>query len=350
MKVYCTSPWIPVEWVCAHGHEPCGVWAAVDELPSATAEGVCPFARALVELASKNHQAAFVFTTACDQSRRAADAVLLQSHTPVFLFNLPATWQTPAAHRLYRAELARLGRFLERLGGFSPSYLELMLVIRRYSEQRAMLLDLIQHSPARQAAEAVMQYFWPDHAKKPASAGKVTAHGVPVALIGGPLLPSQWGIFDVIESAGGRVVLNATEPGERCLVPQLTLSTDNSDLQAVLADHYLDHCVDVFQRPNTRLYDWLAVRIAQRGVRAILLWVNLHCDLWRAEAQTLRNRFGLPVVMLEAHDIPANLNRVTTRLAALIETVRSGSRPADLHQPRKSEPYAVQRTNPGDSP
>ena len=39
----------------------------------------------------------------------------------VFLFNLPVTWQTPVAERIFCDELRRLGRFLIGLGGHAPA-------------------------------------------------------------------------------------------------------------------------------------------------------------------------------------------------------------------------------------
>ena len=107
-------------------------------------------------------------------------------------------------------------------------------------------------------------------------------------------------LLDAIEKAGGRVVLNATEAGERSLWSEspldqaqpavgtpaqsggaersvyaaeafldqagqdspVTVSVPefcsvNAALLPLLARGCLANCVDVFQRPNTRLYDWL---------------------------------------------------------------------------------------------
>ena len=30
MEVFCTSPWVPPEWIKAHGLEPRGIWLAKD--------------------------------------------------------------------------------------------------------------------------------------------------------------------------------------------------------------------------------------------------------------------------------------------------------------------------------
>ena len=152
------------------------------------------------------------------------------------------------------------------------------------------------------------------------------ARQIPLALVGGPLFAPHWPLFDEIESAGGRVVLNATETGERSLCPAFDFAAHSStDTPAtpfdVLVHGYCDHLVDVFQRPNTRLYAWLKPRLAARQVRGIVLWHFTGCDLWRAEFQTLRETFGLPVLLLEAGAEPGLTPREQTRLQAFVETL-----------------------------
>lgn len=322
MRIFCTSPWIPHEWIAAHGHEPRGVWSEIELVPAAAPEGMCPFAYAVAGLAAKNPDAAFVFATTCDQMRRAADAVSSRHSTPVFVFNIPATCRSQAARRLYRAELARLGEFLERLGGVRPTEAELWAATAHYGGRRQRLLDAVDRVAAEQVTPALMSYFGEWNLEIPGAHQPARPEAVSVAIVGGPLLPAQWRLFDLVAAVGGQVALNATEPGERCLVPPVADCTEKADLPGVLADHYFENCADVFQRPNLQLYAWLGARIAQRNIRAILLWVYLHCDLWRAEAQTLREQFNLPVLMVEAQDVASNPARVLNRLSALVEAVR----------------------------
>jgi hypothetical protein len=173
-------------------------------------------------------------------------------------------------------------------------------------------------------------------------------------------------LLDAIEKAGGRIVLNATEAGERSLWPASPLVQDAIKLWAgpperggdslppqiqacgagdklsppreaeldaavplerlqenaldLLARGYLPNCVDVFQRPNTRLYDWLRKRLSARQVRGIVLWHYVGCDLWRAEAQPMREAFGLPVLLLDADEAAPNRN--IGRLEAFLESLR----------------------------
>jgi hypothetical protein len=259
-----------------------------------------------------------IFTTACDQMRRGFDAAFHYGNQRAFLFNLPATWQTPAAKEMFRSELARLSRFLLTLGGVRPSSSKLQHEMERSADARQSLIDLAPVSSAREFVEA-LDRFHRDGSLLPLPE-IANANKVPLALVGGPFTTSHWHLFDEIESAGGRVVLNATETGERSLSP--TFKLGDSDPFAALVDGYCDHMADVFQRPNTRLYSWLKARLASRHVRGIVLWHFTGCDLWRAEAESLREAFGLPVLVLEVGGESGNAPRELTRLQAFVETLR----------------------------
>jgi hypothetical protein len=62
------------------------------------------------------------------------------------------------------------------------------------------------------------------------------------------------------------------------------------------------------------------VRLTARQVRGIVLWHYVGCDLWRAEAQPMREAFGLPVLLLDADEAAPNRN--TGRLEAFLESLR----------------------------
>ena len=334
MEVFYASPWVPPEWIKAHGLEPHGIWLARDFAcePLPLAAGVCAFANAAVRLAKRQTDCAVVFTTHCDQLRRGFDAVPEAAQTRVFLFNLPATWRTPVAERIYSDELRRLSRFLVGLGGQAPAASALIEIIRQYSQARQRLLEAAPWCPARAYAEAVARFHLDGSVHLPPEAGgrpAPSASSIPLALVGGPLPQSQMPLLDAIERAGGRVVLNATEAGERSLWPPFPLdegrpgASERSVYAALLmqlAHGCLANCVDVFQRPNTRLYDWLRERLAARHVRGIVLWHYVGCDLWRAEAQPMREAFGLPVLLLDADE--ATPNRSTNRLEAFLESLQ----------------------------
>jgi hypothetical protein len=316
-----------------------------------------------------------IFSTACDQLRRGFDVAILRGQRHAFLFNLPATWQTAAANEIFRSELERLGQFLLAIGGRAPTPKMLRQEMLQSGERRTRLLETAAASSPRGFAEAVARFHWDGDFSPPPPAAP-TDH-IPLALVGGPFLARHWKLLDEIEAAGGRVALNATETGERSLLPlfevndslkepfdlaqgfglrwqakrDTALALDNrtrhttqkrrrrsalpaqsklpiSEWEAFpdpfefLVRGYFENIVDVFQRPNTRLYSWLKSRLASRQVRGIVLWHFTGCDLWRAEAQTLRETFGLPVLLLEAGEGPGVAPRELNRLQAFMETLK----------------------------
>jgi hypothetical protein len=354
MEVFYTSPWVPAEWIKAHGLEPRGIWLANDFAgePLPLAAGVCAFANAAVQLAEQQTSSAVIFTTHCDQLRRGFDTAAEGARRWAFLFNLPVTWQTPVAERIYLDELRRLGRFLVGLGGHAPVAEELLEIVGQHREARQRLLAAASWCPARAYAEAVARFHLDGTVRLPSrnQDGRAAAEGcVPLALVGGPLPQTQMPLLDAIERAGGRVVLNATEVGERSLWPTQTvaaersvyaaatsvnpsrhglpLSASGSSFESVtstpmelLARDYQANCVDVFQRPNTRLYAWLRERLTARRGRGIVLWHYVGCDLWRAEAESLREAFGLPLLLLGAEE--TSPSRSIGRLEAFLESLR----------------------------
>jgi len=321
MDVFLTSPWIPAEWIRAHGLTPRGIWASEQFQPGALplSAGVCAFAETVVRFAEARTESAVIFSTACDQLRRGFDAANLHGRQRAFLFNLPATWRTEAAGQIFRAELERLKQFLMSIGGHAPSPEKLRQEMEESGVTRKRLLESATSSSPRGFAEAVARFHWDGAFSAPAPAAP-TDH-VPLAIVGGPFLASHWKLLDEIEAAGGRVMLNATETGERSLCPAFDFADSTNPFDA-LVHGYCDHIADVFQRPNTRLYSWLQPRLAARHVRGIVLWHFTGCDLWRAEAQTLRETFGLPVLLLEAGGEPGNALRDLNRLQAFLETLK----------------------------
>ena len=119
-------------------------------------------------------------------------------------------------------------------------------------------------------------------------------------------------------------MLNGTLTGERGLCPNCKCdqAADAGGGAAALARCYFESITDVFQRPNSGLYAWLKRRLASRKVRGILLWHYNRCDLWRAEAQSLREAFGLPVLPVEAEAAAGTAARARNGLEAFIEMLK----------------------------
>ncbi len=339
---YC-QPFVPPEWIAAHGLRP--LWLRLDggagkrgqspfvrstlravpangDCPLFPAHrGVCPVAAAIVEAAEGGlPAAAIVLTTTCDQVRYAAAVIEQWGKLPVFLMHVPRTWQTAASRLYYGDELKRLGKFLIACGGKPPDEETLRRMMLQYDHARSQPRPM-QSVPLLGASRAVM-----------AGSGKhcfceavahTPANTVALALVGGPLFESDGKLLEVIENAGGRIVLDATEGGERTLPAPLDPDRLQANPFEELVRVYFDAIPDVFRRPNDRLYDWLRPRIVERGVRGVIVRRHVWCDLWHAELPRLRQETSLPLLDL---DIAANdhgaLAAVAGRVEAFVEMLR----------------------------
>ena len=352
-----SSPFVPAEWLAAHGVRPQRIRPdPAAALPSTSPlTGVCPYARAFIgELLAARGVDAAVLATTCDQMRRSAEWLAASGGPPVFLLNVPATWQTPASARMYRDELQRLGRFLVGLGGTAPSREHLAKMIATYDARRAALRGTLGDLSARQASEAIARYDLGEeceecvdgcgtaglpsrgesHATCPTAgqASRATLTSVdnrahpprstPVALVGGPLMRGDERIFDLVEQSGGRVALDGTESGPRTLPAPVDRRRLPDDPLLELMDAYFGAIPDAFRRPDTALYQWLGRELAAGAARGIIVWRYVWCDMWAASATRLREATGLPVLDLDVSGDESGLARTAGRIQAFMEVLR----------------------------
>jgi len=318
-----SSPFVPAEWLAAHGARPMRIRpdAASAARSAAPVAGMCPYARALAgeAMALRDGQVA-VFATTCDQMRRAAEWAALEAPAPVFLFNVPATHATPAA-RLYRDELHRLGRFLARRGAGEPSRDKLADVMESYDDRRRELRDALGILAPREASEA-MAAFDLDGRPRTEGARCSLPHGFPVAVVGGPLMRGDAQVFDRIEEAGGVVVLDGTESGARTIPAPFDRRRLRDEPVLELVDAYFGSIPDAFRRPDDALVAWLGRELASSGARAIILWRYVWCDLWAAFAARAGELAGLPVLDLDVSGDEGADRRTANRLQTFLEVLR----------------------------
>ena len=372
-----SSPLVPPEWIAAHGLRPC--WLRLDAgRPGGlrgVGRGLCPLAGATIDYATSGPEAAaLVLTTTCDQLRYAAAVIERFARVPVFLLNVPSTWQTEAAQQMYRDELRRLGRFLVHCGGAAPSQERLAQAVARYEEARRQVRQLRPQLSARQLAEALVEIrsdgvlpvagaeegrvnecgkkssrhapravrrssdaVRPDIQGVPSAADgtrnvpatladgtrSVPATFVPLALVGGPVAARDFGLFDLIERCGARLVLDASETGERTLPAAMDPQRIAENPFEEMAAAYFGQCPDVFRRPNDPLYDWLGRELSARGVRGIIFRRYVGCDLWHAELFRLRQWSPVPVLDIDVDgEEDGALGRTLGRLEAFVETLQ----------------------------
>ncbi len=285
-----TCPCVPAEWIAAHGLQPRQLIPQPVEGASTIPrlEGLCPYARAFADdVAASKDVDGIVVTTMCDQMRRVFDLLVRRVSVPAFLLNVPSTWQTVAAQRLYLDELKRLGRFLVRLGGHEPNKEELVHAMLGRTRKNG------GHSPP---------------------------YGVPLALVGGPLMQRDRILFDVVEECGGRIVLDATETGQRGRPEAFDRRRLTEDPLLELAHAYF-RIPDAFRRPNSELYQWLKNQLERTGARGVLFHHYVWCDKWHAEFTRLKEWAKRPILRLDSEgEGGIEMVRVRNRVRAFLET------------------------------
>jgi benzoyl-CoA reductase/2-hydroxyglutaryl-CoA dehydratase subunit BcrC/BadD/HgdB len=282
--------------------------------------------------------------------RYAASLLEHQHRVPVFVMNVPSTWQTAASRSLYLTELQRLSRFLVARGGTPPSNAALAGVMLRFDRARAELREVRCRLSAREFAAALWAVredanprVLRDRAqtyriqfcrtsRQPCGKslpGKIEFctsepdRSVPLALVGGPLPESDCDLFDWVQEAGGRIVLDATEWGERTLPRAFDIQRTHRDPLPELADAYFGAIPDVFRRPNGALYEYLGRELEARHACGLIVRRYLWCDLWHAEVAQLKAWSPVPVLDLDAADSEASSEgRTRGRIEAFLEMLR----------------------------
>ncbi len=338
-----SSPFVPAEWIAAHGLEPRWLRTQGADRPSEMSgrRGVCPYAGAVIDaVACGAPWAAVVLTTACDQMRYAASVLEHRGDLPVFLMNLPSTWQSAAARLLYVEELKRLGRFLVRLGGKAPADEELTEAMSRFDRARAQVRQARGCLSARQFAEALIAVREGSPSPGISPRERSLTNGVPLALVGGPLPEGDYDLLDWIELAGGRIVLDASEWGERTLPRPFDPGRMRNEPLEELADAYFGSIPDVFRRPNDPCYEYLGREMAARRVRGVVFRRYLWCDLWHAELARLKAWSPVPVLDLDVAQSEASAEaRTLGRIEAFLEMLKEGSGVRGQGSDSRFDPY-----------
>jgi benzoyl-CoA reductase/2-hydroxyglutaryl-CoA dehydratase subunit BcrC/BadD/HgdB len=292
-NVLYTCPFVPPEWIASYGLEP--VRIAPEPARQGMPAGVCPFAAAFIHATVATPALAIIATTVCDQMRRSVELIESRCDTPVFLMNVPATWRSKSAVKLYRDELDRLGRFLVTLGGAEPTPDKLSETMLHYDSLRAEL-----------RADSKIS----------------TPNGVPLILTGGPLRSTDSEIFDLIEQAGGTIVLDATASGEMTMAPPFDRAKLTSDPAGELADAYFARIPHAMRRPNNQLHEYLNHELTARRAKGVIYRRYQWCDTWHGEVGRLKDLLPSPVLDLVAGDDESDRAYMLTRIQAFVEMLK----------------------------
>jgi len=193
-----------------------------------------------------------------------------------------------------------------------------------YDRARGSLIAARDRLSAQEFAQAAAEVRGSVIDRSEPTAGRPPANGIELAVLGGPLMEPDYTFFNIIEQAGGRVALDATEGGERTLPRRFDPQKISSNPLLELSEAYFDNIPDAFRRPDSGLFEWLGRELAARQVRGIIFRRYVWCDLWHAELQRLKKWSPVPVLEIDAgapygSDDAGARNRVQGRIEAFLE-------------------------------
>lgn len=277
-------PFVPTELVAACGHTPRRPEPSLRPAAAgAETEGLCAWAAAFVEsLSQQTDLGAAVFTTACDQMRRAYELFTERSKHPAFLLNVPKT-AGPTAMAMLTDDYLRLARFLAALDG------------------------------GRNGQDNLSGCFQAPQIQNPASA----ENGL--AVIGGPLFDTDLDhLRQTLRRFGQTIVFDGTESAWRNYRTPCDQTRLNTAPMEALAQSYLSTPA-VWKRPAAPFFDWLDTQLKTHHVKGVIIIQHPFCDYWRAAVYDIKSRLIIPVVTLETGEGGRFSSAALSRLEAFLE-------------------------------
>lgn len=154
---------------------------------------------------------------------------------------------------------------------------------------------------------------------------KASGNGpVRVLMTGVPLVHGAERVLDIVEQSGGLVVAMENCTGLKPLLEDIDETA--ADPLRALAEKYF-HLPCSVMTPNNRRLDTLRQMAADYRVECVVELVWQACLTYDVESHRVKRfveeQLGLPYLHIETDYSPSDSARITLRVEALLETVRS---------------------------
>ncbi len=281
--------------------------------------------------------------TTCDGKKKMYE--LLGEMAPVHVMELPQM-KRAGDRALWRAEIERLVAKLEEASGRELNPANLHAAIVEVNDKRRALQRLNATRKAdpppisgKDALLAVQVAFYDDvprftkmvdsiadelEARVAAGRGAAPAAAPRILVTGTPMSIPNWKLHDVVEKAGGVVVMEEMCTGSRYyskLVDET--ATDLPGMLDAIADKYLDIDCACFTPNSARMDD--VISLAKEYKADGIIQCNLQfCAPYQIEA-TLVTRAaqeaGIPILRVDTDYSAGDVGQLTTRVEAFLEMI-----------------------------
>lgn len=331
--------------VCLCGGDADTIPAAETQLPG----NLCPLIKStygyFVEKSNPFLELAdFVLAeTTCDGKKKMFE--LMSEQRPTYLMELPQKADDQDAFENWVREMRRLKDYLEVRYGLCITSAGLRDTIRRMNRERELrrrladsMLAELPPLTGRQLIEfrSIISGIEADFtqyeaaldslAEGEAAPGSPLATGVRpvrVLLTGVPLVHGAERVLELIERCGAVVVCMENCSGLKPILDDVSVS-DPNPLVAIARKYY--HLPCSVMTPNRRRMESLRALAAKYRPQCVIELVWQACITYDVESARTRKlveeQFGLPYLKITTDYSPSDSARITSRIEALVETVR----------------------------
>jgi len=309
----------------------------------------CVFTRQVVGQFSENKDEylkntdVLFFDVTCKQLFRVAEIVEHYFKRKVEIIGVPHNFETPAGQKYFRREIAAFAGKLESIAGKKLDASAIKDAVELFNAIRAAIRELYkwQAKPEtpiswREVYEVVQAGYYLDkreylsllqellqEVEKAPINPKISADSPRILISGSVIPPQDRKVLDIIESLGGRIVIDDLWSG---FAPYYDIAIKTPDIEGI-ADAYLSRhphaSLPSMEIENDRRLFNLKKLVQDYNVDGILFHSLRYCDCFTFKANEIRSVFhenNVPFLEIHTEYAGSDFEAIRTRLEAFIET------------------------------
>ena len=282
-----------------------------------------------------------LFVPITDNNNRAAsDALDYHTDIDLFPFGVPHT-KSEVACQYYFYGINRVKEKLEEITGVEITKQRLREAIELCNKERGLLRQISVIRKSDPAPISAKDFIMINHAaaiidKKVLiesletlldelkDAGPPREHGPRILLTGSTLAMGDSKILDLIEGAGGKVVIEDFAEGIKPYWQQV--KTEGDAMEALAEAYFMDRVVPAWFRPATERLEHLVQLTKDFSVHGVIWYQLMYREAYKIEShyfpEILKKETGLSMLTLDSDYDTAETGQMRTRIETYLEGIR----------------------------
>lgn len=282
-----------------------------------------------------------LFVPIADSNNRSvSDTLDYHTDIDVFPFGIPHT-KTEAGCRYYLHGITRVKKKLEQTTGVEITEERLKEAIQLCNKERGLLRGISLMRKSDPAPISAKDFVMINHASmiidkkiliesmeslvdELREAGSANAKGPRLLLTGSTLAMGDHKILDLIEEAGGTVVIEEFAEGIKPYWQHV--KTTDDPMTALAEAYFMDRVVPAWFRPATERLEYLVQLAKDFSVDGVIWYQLMYREAYKIESfyfpEILKKETGLSMLTLESDYDPSETGQMRTRIETYVESLR----------------------------